>query len=335
MKWTARRRRPGPTADSCGVKGTALKTAGQGSWSPPKDPLPNLSNAWRKKWCGDRIMSGCSRHSSLLSHTHTNADTLLVVIFSHFNLFFFFYLSCLFPVTGSTFSTSRCCRIAAGSTTCGMSSSPLWTSWWSFTTATASPRRGLCICGTPSSLPGWGDSFGLFALQRQAFYQCNTYEFSNMSISLDEAENSFYFNNWNLNLQKNVILGQRSGWMQDVSERSCPLNFWCEAEGCWISELSGGPWYQTMAREPHPPDPCRYDCGDRFLVMVTNNHFLWMATGTGSVLFPEINPKSKPYKCSHPFIHSFIHSSQKEVDSVHVWREQQSPHPRNTVEISH
>lgn len=93
------------------------------------------------------------------------------------------------------------------------------------------------------------------------------------------------------------------------------------------------PNHGTGTTSPHP---CRYDCGGGSVPCYGNKQsFLWMATGTGSVLFPEINPKSKPYKCSHPFIDSFIHSSQKEADPVRVWRGQQPPHPRNNVEILH
>lgn len=104
MKWTARWCRPGPTADSCGVKGTALMTAGQGSWSPPKNPLPNVSNAGSKMWCGDRIMTGCSLHSilpSYTSHSHTHTHTLLVVIFSYFSIFYVYIYNASLQLWGA------------------------------------------------------------------------------------------------------------------------------------------------------------------------------------------------------------------------------------------
>lgn len=51
----------------------------------------------------------------------------------------------------------------------------------------------------------------------------------------------------------------------------------------------------------------------------------------------QLTAKYKPYESSHSFIDSFIHSSQRESDTFHVWTEQpeQPLHLRNNVEISH
>lgn len=46
---------------------------------------------------------------------------------------------------------------------------------------------------------------------------------------LDEAENKLLFEELKPQL-KRIILGQSSGWMEDVNERLSPFNFWCEAK---------------------------------------------------------------------------------------------------------
>lgn len=73
--------------------------------------------------------------------------------------------------------------------------------------------------------------------------------------------------------------------------------------------------------------------------MVINNHFWRIIFVDGDwdwiCAFPIKKTQIQTLQMQSLINDSFIHSSQKEAEAVHVWREQQSLHLRNNVEMLH
>lgn len=137
-------------------EGKALRLKGQKCWDQSKPGLNALSandQFNRKTLFSQSVWSKCWKlaSNSLRTSLSKKGQSHTPLCMSHS------VSICLrvFAVTGTTSSISRCCRTAVVSTTCGMKASPLSTSWWTFTIATALLRRGQCFWETQNTLPGW------------------------------------------------------------------------------------------------------------------------------------------------------------------------------------